>query len=161
MNEDRFKSLVDTAYSNSYAIFSIAFVVLSAVLFCFNLLAAWDPSVIALPEIYAKAIYGLGGVSGLVVYAGMLLGWLSFRGNLSHSKLALQLEVGGLGAHVVALVTLAASTASAGPSAAWIAPTSFFLAVPHALLFRTQVRELARFGWQQERLAKAVSLVTR
>lgn len=164
MKETRFKSLVDAQFNNGYAQAFIAIVVLSGVLFVFDLLGAWDPAIMRLPLWYAKLIYGIGALSGLVIYGGMFVSWLVFKsrlGSVGDGALlwAIRVEVVGLGFHILSLMTLAVSTAQAGAAAIWILPTSLFLAFPHVQLARALIREWANFHFRQAQYQNALNLL--
>lgn len=161
MTRTTFKSFINTEFDNGYAQAFIAFVVLSAVLFVFNLLGAWDPAVMKLPLWYAKLLYAIGGVSGIIVYMGMALGYLSFRNRwpAARIKIALLTEILGLSFHIFALLALAISTLTFLSAAIWIAPTTLFLALPHLQLLRRLISEWAKFDYKEEQYASAVRLV--
>lgn len=163
MTRQTFHSLIRTEFDNGYAISFIAIVVLSALLFVFNLLGAYDPAVLALPEWYAKFIYTLGGLSGIAVYVGMFMGYLSFKNRWESTRIkkALIIEIIGLSIHIAALIMLAASTIMHPLQALWIAPTSLFLAVPHIQLQMRLIAELAKFDYKEQQYNRALELIDR
>lgn len=160
MPDSQIKTFIDTHFNDWYAVVFIVFVVYAAVLYVFDLLPAWDPSVIALPIVVSKAIYAAGALSGLMVLAGMGIGAYDFyhdhKQEKKLAKTSLWMQEVGLSIHILSLISLAISTALVAyvdghfADIAWIAPTTLMIAGPHMVRALRIVREIAYVDYKYQ-----------
>lgn len=160
MTDSQLKTFIDTKFNDWYAVVFIVFVVYAAVLYVFDLLPAWDPSVIALPIIVSKAIYAAGAISGLTVLGGMGIGAFDFYRDHKRekrlAKLSLWMQEVGLSIHILSLISLAISTALVAyvdghfADIAWIAPTTLMIAGPHMVRALRIVREIGYVDYKYQ-----------
>jgi hypothetical protein len=135
--------LVDTK-SDPYLVAAVFFVTYSAFLYVFNVLPAWDPAFLALPEWQAYGIYLIAAISGTISIIGIIVAWLSFRvRRLSHLlKQSLWAQLIGIAVQAGASFSLFIATASKGRDGLWIAGMALAVALAHFMRVKQLSNEL-------------------